>query len=124
MDQLQSQVLTEHFEAKIYQSRSCFYNYPPEPTISAWNCEQDTWVYQPPVRTPCVEIVLPSHKMNMLCGVLDEMFETCGEDVGNPMLRWANNVMQRNEREFNIRKNNPVVKELWEQYQTALKLCV
>lgn len=130
MDDKHKALLAKHFDAKIEPSRKWTQSYVDHDAPFSYDALQHTMEFLQPMtvnRQPWVEISVPPHAAAMLCDMLDMLINhpnnLHGGSMTGPMFQYAENVMRRQAMELAIREGNPTVKSLYEQYQTALRLC-
>ena len=117
---LERNMLETWFQARVYDSDRYRYSYP-----VPMDLDRD-YSWPPSNVVPCKEVVLMPHQYERLLGVLGEITSpdrTYGVDATNPMVRYSENVARQQEYEAKLRRENPMLQSLWDQYQAALKLC-
>ena len=123
---LEKNMLETWFQARVYDSDRYRYSYPVPMDLDR-DRSVDTLTSWPPANVvPCKEVVLMPHQYERLLGVLGEITSpdrTYGVDATNPMVRYSENVARQQEYEARLRRENPMLQSLWDQYQAALKLC-
>ena len=118
-------ILVHWFKARIHDSDTWQYSYPRPVDVTLESTTDEMMPWPPTDRVPCKEIVMAPHQYERLLGVLGEITKPEMQlmDNSHPMVRYSERLLRQQEYERNLRRENPILQGLWDQYQTALKLC-
>lgn len=117
--------LEREFDAHVRESRDYRFNYPAPVDDPISDREFKYLPLNTYVTKPCVEITLAPHQYERLQKVLEfalKDFNHTMVPMTSPVYRVAEQVVMKESWESGMRMDNQILQDLWDQYQTALRL--